>query len=103
MNKFKAPFSASLKNFYPLKRYFIQYRWSLALGLLCLLLVDFFQLLIPLVIKKAIDLLTTETVTAGILFKQGIMILAIALGIVLLSFSFGMNLLFHFFQGRIRS
>ncbi|PQP33707.1 ABC transporter permease, partial [Desulfobacteraceae bacterium SEEP-SAG9] len=32
-----------------------------------------------------------------------IFILAVALGIILLAISFGMNLLFHFFQGRIRS
>jgi len=48
-----------------------------------LLTVDFLQLLIPLVIKRAIDLLTVKTATAHILFKQGLTIVGIALMIAL--------------------
>ena len=45
----------------------------------------------------------TMTTAMALEYDKGLFTLAIALGIVLLSFSFGMNLLFHFFQGRIRS
>ena len=45
----------------------------------------------------------TMTTAMALEYDKGAFILAIALGIVLLSISFGMNLLFHFFQGRIRS
>ncbi len=48
-------------------------------GLLCLLLVDFLQLLIPLVIKKAIDTLTLQTATSHILLIYGSAIMAISL------------------------
>ncbi len=82
MKKPKIPFGESLKNFLPLKQYFLQNRRLLALGLASLLIVDFLQLLIPLVIKKAIDLLTSETVTAHTLLKHSGIILGIALMIV---------------------
>ncbi len=45
----------------------------------------------------------TMTTAMALEYDKGSFTLAIALGLVLLSFSFGMNLLFHFFQGRIRS
>ena len=44
----------------------------------------------------------TMTTAMALEYDKGSFILAIALGIVLLSIAFGMNLLFHFFQGRIR-
>ena len=66
------------KDFHPLKRYFIKNRWSLALGFMCLLLVDFLQLLIPQVIRRAVDLLTVRAGTQELLLKHGLAILAIA-------------------------
>ena len=44
----------------------------------------------------------TRTITTAMAleYDKGEFTLAIALGIVLLSLSFGINLLFHFFQGR---
>jgi len=45
----------------------------------------------------------TMTTAMALEYDKGSFTLAIALGMVLLSFSFGMNLLFHFFQGRIRN
>jgi len=68
----------NLKHFLPLKQYFVQNRWPIIIGLSSLLIVDFLQLLIPLVIKKAIDLLTAQTATSLILIKHGMIILAIA-------------------------
>ena len=67
-----------LKDFLPLKAYFVQNRWAIASGLFCLLCVDFLQLLIPLVIKKAIDALTLKTATSGSLLKYGLVIMVIA-------------------------
>ena len=73
----------TLKNYLPLKEYFIQNRWSLAIGLFSLLVVDFFQLLIPLVIKRVIDALTFNTADSDILLRYGMLIMAIAFIIAL--------------------
>jgi len=45
----------------------------------------------------------TMTTAMALEYDKGSFTLAIALGIVLLALSFGMNLLFHFFQGRVRA
>ena len=44
----------------------------------------------------------TMTTAMALEYDKGAFTLAVALGIVLLVISFGMNLLFHFFQGRTR-
>jgi tungstate transport system permease protein len=43
------------------------------------------------------------TTAMALEYDKGSFSLAVALGIVLLGLSFGMNLLFHFFQGRVHS
>jgi ATP-binding cassette subfamily B protein len=83
MNVFSPPLTQTLKNFQPIKKYFLLNRWPLLFGLMSLLTVDFLQLLIPLVIKRAIDLLTAKTATGPILFNQGLTIVGIALMIAL--------------------
>jgi tungstate transport system permease protein len=45
----------------------------------------------------------TMTTAMALEYDKGAFILAVALGIILLGLSFGMNLLFHFFQGRTRA
>jgi len=45
----------------------------------------------------------TMTTAMALEYDKGAFTLAVALGIVLLTLSFGMNLLFHFFQGRTRA
>ncbi len=79
------PFLHTLKDFRPLKAYFIQNRFAIAAGLASLLLVDFLQLLIPLIIKKAINLLTINAAfeTGGQLSKYALMIGGIALVVTL--------------------
>ena len=89
------PFIETFKNFLPLKQYFVQNRWAIALGLMCLLIVDFLQLLIPLVIKKAIDILTMKTATAQILIQQGMIILGLALMIAIFRYVWRYFLLGH--------
>ena len=95
MKKPALPFIETFKNFLPLKQYFVQNRWPIALGLMCLLIVDFLQLLIPLVIKKAIDLLTMKTATAQILIQQGMIILGLALMIAIFRYVWRYFLLGH--------
>jgi ATP-binding cassette subfamily B protein len=89
------PFSKTLGNFLPIKEYFIQNRWSLALGLILLLAVDFLQLIIPLVVKHAIDLLTMKTATDHTLFLLGMTILGIALMIALFRYLWRLLILGH--------
>jgi len=69
----------SLKNLLPLKEYFVRNRRVLIAGLLSLLAVDFLQLLIPMVIKRAIDALTLGEATSRVLLQFGAVIMAIAL------------------------
>ena len=95
MKKSALPFIETIKNFLPLKQYFVQNRWAIALGLMCLLIVDFLQLLIPLVIKKAIDILTMKTATAQILIQQGMIILGLALMIAIFRYIWRYFLLGH--------
>ncbi len=86
MKRPSLPFAETFKRFLPLKQYFIQNRWALVLGLMSLLVVDFLQLLIPLVIKRAVDLLTTEDSTTYALFQLGGIIMVIAVVIVFLRY-----------------
>ncbi|MCJ7684369.1 MAG: ABC transporter ATP-binding protein/permease, partial [Desulfobacteraceae bacterium] len=93
---FSSRFAAMLKNFQPLGIYFSENRWALGVGLLSLLLVDFLLLLIPLVIKKAIDLLVTQTPETGsLLLQQGMIIISIALTIALFRYVWRRLILGH--------
>ena len=85
-----------MKTFQPLAIYFARNRWALAVGLLSLLLVDFLLLFIPLVIKKAIDLLVTQTPEAGsLLLQQGMIIFSIALTIAMFRYVWRRLILGH--------
>ncbi|MEW6667261.1 MAG: ABC transporter ATP-binding protein [Thermodesulfobacteriota bacterium] len=70
---------STLQNFRPLLECLQQNRWGLLIGMACLLAVDFLQLLIPLVIKEAVDRLTARAATPGLLLKYALLILSIAL------------------------
>jgi ATP-binding cassette subfamily B protein len=69
----------TIKNFRTLKEYFIRNKYVLGIGLFSLLAVDFLQLLIPLVIRRAVDALTLETATSTLLLSYGGVVMAIAL------------------------
>ncbi|MFZ7111610.1 MAG: ABC transporter ATP-binding protein [Desulfatiglandales bacterium] len=86
MKVFRFPFSDIRRNFQPVTEYFKKNLWSLVLGLISLLAVDFLQLLIPLVIKRAIDILTVGKATGGILLRYAALIAAIALGMAFLRY-----------------
>ncbi len=73
------PFLKALRHFGTLKPYFVRNRAPLTAGLLCLLLVDGLQLLIPQVIKRAVDALTLKSATPSQLFAFAAAIIGIAL------------------------
>lgn len=68
-----------LKDFKPLKPYFIGNRRALILGLSSLLLVDALQLFIPRIIKNSIDTLTTGMANSRLLLKYALIIAGIAI------------------------
>jgi ATP-binding cassette, subfamily B, multidrug efflux pump len=68
-----------LKEFAPLKAYFIENRVALILGLSSLLFVDALQLFIPRIIKRAIDTLTIGQASSVILIKYALIIVGIAI------------------------
>ncbi len=67
-----------LKDFKTLKSYFIRNRPALIAGILSLLLVDFLQLSIPRIIKRAVDSLTLARANNWLLLKYALAIVAIA-------------------------
>ncbi|MFH1488738.1 MAG: ABC transporter ATP-binding protein [Pseudomonadota bacterium] len=69
----------TLVSYLALKEFFFENRWRLAVGFFSLLFVDFLQLLIPLVIKRAVDALTYGRATPSKLLEYGLVIIAIAL------------------------
>ncbi len=68
-----------IATFYLLKPYFMRHRLRIAVGLLCLVVVDFLQLSIPRVVKKVIDGLTLYQTDAPGLLRFGAMIVGIAI------------------------
>ena len=68
-----------LKDFKPLKTYFIENRIALIIGLASLLFVDTLQLFIPRIIKKSIDSLTAGQASSGLLIKYALIIVGIAI------------------------
>ncbi len=89
-------FKTTLNNFQPLWIFFVENRWALAVGVLSLLIVDFLQLMIPLIIKKAINLLVVQSSETGaLLVRQGVIIGVIALVIALFRYVWRHMLLGH--------
>ena len=72
-----------LKDFQPLKIYFIENRLALIIGLSSLLFVDTLQLFIPRIIKKTIDSLTGGQASFGLLIKYALLIVVIAIVIAI--------------------
>ena len=95
MQKIRSKVHNLFKDYLPLKSYFRESLWALVLGLALLLVVDLAQLLIPLVIKKAIDGLTLQIATTRLLLQYALIIMAIAAGMAVLRFIWR-HLLFGF-------
>ena len=61
-----------------IKPYFIENRFRILIGLLCLILVDILQLLIPRIIKQAVDDLTGFQIDGQQLLIYALYMIAIA-------------------------
>ena len=72
-----------LRDFKPLKTYFIENRVALILGLSSLLLVDALQLFIPRVIKSSVDALTVGQASRGLLLTYALIIVGIAVAMAI--------------------
>ncbi len=70
----------------PIKPIFIKYWRRISLGITALLIVDFCQLLIPRVIKSAIDGLSNNSINAGQLRNHAAIILALAVSVAIFRF-----------------
>jgi ATP-binding cassette subfamily B protein len=64
-----------------IKPYFVENRWAILVGFMCLILVDILQLMVPRVIKWVIDDLTAFTIDASGLIRYALIILAIGVGV----------------------
>ncbi|RKZ33655.1 ABC transporter ATP-binding protein [bacterium] len=69
-----------MRTFYRLKKYIIRYKWYYIFGFFLLIIVDGLQLVIPQVIRRAIDDLTYFRATPGGILTYVFAILAIAVG-----------------------
>lgn len=79
MAKINLPFVKTAREFLPLKEFFIDNRYRLITGVICLLVVDFLQLLVPIVLKRVVDDLTYKNATPDLLIKYSAAILIISL------------------------
>ncbi len=70
-----------MKNLLALKEYFFEHKWKLAVGVFSLVIVDGLQLIVPRVIKWAIDDLTRGGISRSHLIRYSLYIMAIAIGI----------------------
>jgi len=64
----------------------LKYKFQILLGVIALLLVDLAQLVIPLIVRRAVDLLRSGNATSGILLRFGLYILGLALFIAVFRF-----------------
>jgi len=69
-----------------LLKHFARYKWSVVAGVVCLLFVDAMQLVIPRIIKRAVDDLTYTAAAASDLLTYGLRIVALAAAIAVLRF-----------------
>jgi len=67
-------------------RRFARYKWAVAVGIFCLLIVDGMQLVIPRIIKSAVDDLTSGEMAHAGLARYGLLIVGLALAIAVLRF-----------------
>ena len=75
-----------IRNLKTLVGHFRKYKAAVAVGLVCLLAVDGMQLIIPRIIKSAVDDLTLGQVDPGGLGRYGLLIALLAVGIAVLRF-----------------
>ncbi len=70
-----------MRSLLQLKKYLLRYKWHVAFGILALIIIDFLQLVIPQVLRRAIDALAAGKGTLSLLALYFAVILLLALGI----------------------
>jgi len=80
------PAAGGLGNLKRLLKHFARYRWAVVAGVVALLAVDAMQLVIPRIIKSAVDDLTAGGIVRADLVDYGLMIAGLAVGIAVLRF-----------------
>ena len=75
-----------MRNFAILKKYFLRYKYRILLGLIALIIVDGLQLVIPRILKYAVDGINTGKLATFGLFKFGVFIVSIAVVIAIFRF-----------------
>lgn len=78
--------SGGLGNLKSVLRHFARYRWAVVAGVVALLAVDAMQLVIPRIIKRAVDDLTGGGIARNDLAIYGLLIAGLAVGIAVLRF-----------------
>lgn len=86
LNKKKNSKKQTIDAFKFLLSYVTRYKISLFFGILFLIVVDFFQLIIPKFIQIILDSLSNEQLIKGIIVKNSIIILSLAILMVILRF-----------------
>ena len=66
--------------------YVKQYRVAILTGIALLMIVDTFQLMIPRIIKKILDVLGEQSFSQGLVLKNALLIVALAAGMVIIRF-----------------
>ncbi|MFH2098842.1 MAG: ABC transporter ATP-binding protein, partial [Pseudomonadota bacterium] len=87
--------SAALAQFAPVWGLFLRNRWGLLAGFASLLVVDGLQLLVPVILKKAVDGLAADTAIGADLLSFAVWILAIAGGMAVFRYLWRFFLLGH--------
>ena len=75
-----------LGNLRSVLRHFARYKWAVVAGVIALLAVDAMQLVIPRIIKRAVDDLTAGGIARSDLATYGLVIAGLAVGIAVLRF-----------------
>ena len=79
-------YKKTTKLFAPIKGYLLNNRWHIAFGLLSVIIVDILQLLVPRIIKNAIDELAGAASSETTLIRYAFMIIIIGMGICVFRF-----------------
>lgn len=75
-----------MKHFKRLKDFLIRNKWSYILGIVWLLIVDILQLLVPEILRKFTDDLVSNNISTKSLFRYGLYIVLIGIGIAFFRF-----------------
>lgn len=75
-----------MRNFLTIKEDLLRYKWHLIIGFIALIVVDILLLIIPRIVKYAIDSVVGEYANIGLLLRYGLYIVLIAVGVAICRF-----------------